>query len=507
MRILYIPLDERPCNAIYPVTTAEAASEIEVVSLPTALMGAKKQAADTKKIWDFLQANIVDADYAVLSTELLLYGGLLPSRLHHLTQNDLAEYEQKLRLLKQRYPEKKIFLSNLIMRTPRYNSSDEEPDYYEEYGERIFRFGWLNDKKDREGLLPDEKQELADLIADVPEEIISDYETRRQFNVSVNLLNIRLTEQAIVDFLAIPQDDSAIFGYTAIDQKKVYQAIQKNHLKDRVMVYPGADEVGFTLMARAYNDWLKRQPTIFVRYASTLGPELLPLYEDRLINESLKAHVMAVGMRLVDQADSADFILAYNVPGKKMQESWDQFTDKRDVTYDSYRHLLTFVEQIERDIKQGKKVGLCDSAFANGGDLELIQLLDQKKVLSQLMCYKAWNTNCNSLGSTLSALTFTQTEVDQQTLVDNLLSNIFEDAFYQAEIRMSLTQKVLPSLNLSYFDLKDQAPDVMDMIGHEMLALAQVYVPNSFAKKDFVIQELSSPWNRMFEINCRITKK
>ena len=44
------------------------------------------------------------------------------------------------------------------------------------------------------------KQELADLIADVPEEIISDYETRRQFNVSVNLLNIRLTEQAIVDF-------------------------------------------------------------------------------------------------------------------------------------------------------------------------------------------------------------------------------------------------------------------------------------------------------------------
>lgn len=507
MRILYIPLDERPCNALYPLMTAEAASDVEVISLPIELMGAKKQAADTKKVWDFIKANIGDADYAVLSTEMLLYGGLLPSRLHHLTQIDLAEYEKNLRLLKQRYPEKKIFLSNLIMRTPRYNSSDEEPDYYEEYGERIFRFGWLNDKKDREGLSLDEKQELVKLIADVPKESISDYETRRQFNVSVNLLNIRLTEQVIVDFLAIPQDDSAIYGYTAIDQKKVYQVIQKNHLKDRVMVYPGADEVGFTLMARAYNDWLKRQPTIFVRYASTLGPELLPLYEDRLINESLKAHVMAVGMRLVDQADSADFILAYNVPGKKMQESWDQFTDKRDVTYDSYRHLLTFVEQIETDIKQGKKVGLCDSAFSNGGDLELIHLLDKKKVLSQLMCYKAWNTNCNSLGSTLSALTFTQTEVNQQTLVNNLLSNIFEDAFYQAEIRMLLTQQILPSLNLSYFDLKDQAPTVMDMIGYEMLALAHVYLPNSFAKKDFVIQELSSPWNRMFEINCRIAKK
>ncbi len=138
MRILYIPLDERPCNAIYPVTTAEGASEIEVVSLPTALMGAKKQAPTQKKSGIFFKPTLLMRIMRYFQLEMLLYGGLLPSRLHHLTQNDLAEYEQKLRLLKRRYPEKKIFLSNLIMRTPRYNSSDEEPDYYEEYGERIF---------------------------------------------------------------------------------------------------------------------------------------------------------------------------------------------------------------------------------------------------------------------------------------------------------------------------------------------------------------------------------
>lgn len=37
-----------------------------------------------------------------------------------------------------------------------------------------------------------------------------------------------------------------------------------------------------------------------------------------------------------------------------MQESWDQFKNK-DVTYDSYRHLLTFVDQIERALQKGKK--------------------------------------------------------------------------------------------------------------------------------------------------------
>lgn len=504
MKIVYVPLDERPCNALYPVKTAEVDQEVKIAALPLELAGRKKQAADTTKIWAFVQQEMEGADYAVLSTEMLLYGGLLPSRLHYLEKTDLENYEQNLCLLKQKYPNKKIFLSNLIMRTPRYNSSDEEPDYYEEYGEKIFRFGWLSDKKEREQLADDEEQELTDLIIALPQEIVEDYEKRRDFNVLVNLLNIQLVKQGVIDFLTIPQDDSAPYGYTAMDQKKVYQVIQNEGLKEKVMVYPGADEVGFTLLARAFNDWQQIQPTVFVRYASTLGPELVPLYEDRIINESLKAHVMAAGMRLTEQAESADFILAYNVPGKKMQESWDQFT-KKDVTYDSYRHLLTFVAQIESDLQMGKKVGICDSAFANGGDLEFIQMLDQRELLPQLICYKAWNTNCNSLGSALSALTFAQRDVNDEALINNLLSNIFEDVFYQAKIRMAITRNNLPSMELDYFDLKDQTNDVLGMIRTDMLKLAEIYLRNSFPNQAFKIQELSSPWNRMFEINCMVT--
>lgn len=503
MRILYIPLDERPCNAVYPIKAAEVSREVEIISLPIKKMGYKKTAADTTEIWSFIEAEICRSDYLVISAEMLLYGGLLPSRLHHLTHDDLKNYEVNLRTLKKNYPEKKIFLSNLIMRTPRYNSSDEEPDYYENYGERIFRYGWLSDKRDREELTTAEQQESEILKNELPKEIIQDYEFRRKFNVTANLMNIQLVKEGVIDFLSIPQDDSAPYGYTAIDQKKVYGTIQENGLKDKVMVYPGADEVGFTLLARAYNEWKRTKPTIFVQYASTLGPTLVPLYEDRIINESLKAHVMAAGMRLVADESEADFVLAYNVPGKKMQESWDQFMNK-DVTYDSYRHLLTFVDQIEQFIRKGKKVGICDSAFANGGDLELLQLLDQKKLAEQLICYKAWNTNCNSLGSTLSALSFAQDEIDSNALKNNLVSNIFEDAFYQAIIRMNITKKKLPSMGLNYFDLKDKDKEVMDQIHTEMLSLSKKYLQYSFAKQNFNIQKLSSPWNRMFEIYCDV---
>ncbi len=50
----------------------------------------------------------------------------------------------------------------------------------------------------------------------------------------MDLTNIRLVEAGVIDFLAIPQDDSAPYGYTAINQQKIYGAIaEKKILKIR----------------------------------------------------------------------------------------------------------------------------------------------------------------------------------------------------------------------------------------------------------------------------------
>ena len=268
------------------------------------------------------------------------------------------------------------------------------------------------------------------------------------------------------------------------------------------MVYPGADEVGFTLLARAFHEYIGEKPHLFVRYSSTLGPELVPLYEDRPMNESLKAHVMAAGFQLVESSDQAEFILAYNTPGKVMEESWDQLTGK-DITYDSYRHLLTFVQDLGKDLAAGKKVALCDSAFANGGELELVQLLDETQLLDGLMSYKAWNTNCNSLGSSLAALAFCRGNYDERKVQENLLHNLFEDLFYQALIRMTITREVLPDLGLTYFDLQDQSSKIAQLVQEQMLTLAQQELRHSFSE-DYAITRLAFPWKRMFEIQCEI---
>ncbi|MBO0469459.1 DUF4127 family protein [Enterococcus sp. DIV0242_7C1] len=503
LKIVYIPLDERPCNADYPLNAAAVSKEIQCTMLPKERMGNKKKPGDLDAIWQFINEAAENSDAAVISTEMVLYGGLLASRLHELKEAALLTYEKRIRSLKKTNPRLKIYASNLIMRTPKYNSSDEEPEYYEEYGERIFRYGWLLDKKTRESLDADENLELDQLKQELPIAIIKDYEDRRSFNVKVNLLNIRLVEEGVIDFLVIPQDDSAAYGYTAMDQKKVYHAIEEKNLKDQIMVYPGADEVGFTLLARAYNQYKNKVPTVYVQFSSTLGPEIVPLYEDRIINESLKAHVMAAGMRLTKNQDSADYYLAYNTPGKVMQESWDQLENK-DVTYDSYRHLMTFVDEIACAAKSGKIIGICDSAYANGGDRELLQLLDKLGLINQLSVYKAWNTNCNSLGSALGALALIDEQVDHSQLMNNLYSNLFEDIFYQALIRMDVTENYLPQIDANYFDLKDQVEAVLMKVESEMNHLEKRYLKKSLKGKHIEFTEMSSPWNRMFEINCQV---
>lgn len=503
MKILYVPLDERPCNAIYPLKAAAVSNQATILSVPQELLGLKKKAADTRKIWAFIEAQFKDCDYGVFSAEMLLYGGLLPSRLHHLTTEDLSLYQQRLIGLKQRFPEKKIFLANLIMRTPRYNSSDEEPDYYEEYGARIFRYGWLKDKKSRSDLNDEEQTELARLSSEVPVEVIADYENRRAFNVAVNILHVKLVEEGVIEFLSIPQDDSAPFGYTAIDQKKVYGAIAEKRLKEKIMVYPGADEVGFTLLARAFNQWLNKSPKIFVRYSSTLGPQLTPLYEDRPMNESLKAHIMAAGFELTEDLNAAEFVLEYNTPGDVMEESWDQLKGK-DVTYDSHRHLLTFIAQIRQDLANGKKVALCDCAFANGGELELVELLDNAELLDQLLSYKAWNTNCNSLGSSLAALAFCQGDFKLQQVKQNLLANLYEDLFYQAVVRKATTDHLLHQLGLNYFDLGEQASTVGEKVVQQLEEQRDKVLVKSFLDQKMKLNQLSFPWNRMFEIYCEV---
>lgn len=498
MRILYVPIDERPCNVDVVGRIVGVTDEVELLMPPVERLGYKKQAAPIDNLRDWV-TTAPSCDALVLSADMLCYGGLLPSRLHHLVEQDRERFIGWLRSLRAT-TDVPLYVATMIMRTPKYSSDDEEPDYYGVYGAEIYRRAYLLDKQTRDGLSDEERTELTSLEQQIPTAYIDDYESRRAFNRSINHALIQLVEEGTIDRLFIPQDDSAEYGYTAIDQTDVLRVIEERRVFERVHMYPGADEVGATMVSRAYLEHVGRRPSVYPIWSSTLGPTLVPMYEDRPFAESLNAHVDAIGMRLVASLDEADLVLAYNVPGRVMQEAWDQH--KRDVTYTSFRHLPTFISRIEQALDARKRVIVADSAYANGGDREVVTWLDERRLLERLDSYKGWNTNCNTLGTTLAQGVFAQVGQEER-IRENVLYHLLDDFVYQSIVRMKMVDTVLPSYGANYFDLKNEATAISIERDRHMHEAARDVLRHSF-QEEWAFQT-SAPWNRMFE--CRLQLK
>lgn len=494
MKIIFVPMDERPCNAKFPGMISAHTAGVTLIQPGQEILGDKKQPAQIDRVWDFLFDHAGEAEFAVISLDMLYYGGLIPSRLHHHRIEELTPYYQKVIELHQQFPKLKILAFESIMRSPNHDTSEEEPDYYADFGLALHRRAFLNDKRERVGL---DRQETAELASyTIPNEYIEDYEGRRAINLALNLKTLGLLKDHVIDFLVFPQDDATPYGYTAIAQKQVLKAIDEADLEQSVRIYPGSDEVGCSLVTRAYVQATGAKIQVYPFFASTLGPQIIPRYEDRPMNESLKSHIEVCGLRWTDDVEAADCVLAVNAPGQAMIESYNQ--KDRDVTYSSFRNLIHFTSMIERYLDQGKQVAICDSAYSNGGDLELMKYLEERKLIDRICSYAGWNTNCNTLGTTLAGMAFNYA-LPAEVRRGQLYYRLIEDVFYQANIRQVVIADYLPQHGLSYFVLKDQVEAVAAEI--QKLLNEEIQRHPFMAEKGYTVKKVTLPWRRMFELN------
>ncbi|MGL4383014.1 MAG: DUF4127 family protein [Bacilli bacterium] len=499
MKIVYLPLDERPCNNSFIKMVATTNDQLNIITINNDLLGLKKRPASYLNIKTFLLDSIDhECDALILPIEMLVYGGLVYSRLHYEALPTLLERLALIKEIKQLYPNLKIYCANLIMRTPSYSSSDEEPDYYQEYGSMIFKQAYLMDQQNRSSLDEVQLQELNSINEQLPQAIVADYALRRSINIQVTKEVLNYLKEGYIDNLIIPQDDSAPFGYTALDQMSVKSLINELDLHNLVSIYPGADEVGLTLVTKAYVDYYNLIIKVYPIFSSVHSQSIIPLYEDRPLYESIKAHVDACGLYLSPSYEQANLIIGYNTSGLVMQEAYDQF-ELRDITYETNRNLKVFVKQLKLALLDHKKVCVVDSAYSNGGDYELIKLLDYHHILDQLVSYKGWNTNCNSLGTSLASSVLADLN-KQEAITTNLIYHILDDAIYQPYVKKEITQHVLPLTNNTYFKVDNNVNQVLLAIDEMLLQQYQILMKNSF--KDVRITALTShlPWSRMFEV-------
>lgn len=495
-KVVLLPLDERPCNFEFPSVLYKD-SGLKIVKPD--MLGDKKDPSDLDKVADFLEKECADADYVVMAMDTLLYGGLIPSRLHYCTEDEVTKRLEILRKIKLENPRLKIFAFQCIMRCPKYSSSDEEPDYYETCGAQIHRLGAII-HKEKLGITDEDTASKENVLAAIPQMALKDYCERRDFNLQQNLAVLQLVKDEIVDFLIIPQDDSAPFGYTAMDQRKVRARISELELTERVFVYPGADEIELTLLSRVFNDWKNNTPKVFVRYASVKSPYVIPLYEDRPLGETIKYHLMAAGCVQCFSDSDADFIVALSAPGANMQEAAVQPVEDEDYTV--WRTLPEFVFAIEQYIKRNIPVTIGDNAYANGGEAELVAMLNRKGLLFKLAGYAGWNTSSNTIGTAIAQGVRYLYCGDDLTHKEFLILRYIEDVGYCSCVRKKVTDNRLPALNMNYFDVKEKQGIVSNIVKEELLLFTQTAL-NSISKH-VEIKRVYMPWRRMFEVGLNV---
>ena len=363
---------------------------------------------------------------------MLLYGGIVPSRLHTLDESELTKRLELLRTLKDENPALKIYAFALVMRCPCYSSDEEEPDYYGVCGEEIFLYGQNEHKRLLNKIGEKEYSATKQKLYEKCGAYLDDFLTKRKTNISLVKKAVLLARD-VIDYFIIPQDDSNPIAFTAMDQAAVKETLKKSGIS--VDIYPGADEVGLTLLARAVTDIKKYSPKIYPVYPKEECKNVIPTYEDREFYKTIALQIKNAGATLAENKESADIILYCNLPVGEMKNTMFQFGE----SYDK-RKLSKFIEKICDDVKNDKAVAIADVAYLNGGDIELTKTVSEKIGLLSLAGYSGWNTSSNSLGTIICQSVFYNFFGKTAAHLRFTAERIYEDVAYCSVVRREISE-------------------------------------------------------------------
>ncbi|WP_066963498.1 DUF4127 family protein [Microbulbifer sp. Q7] len=499
-KILALPVDGRPVTREQVQMVARIAG-CEVLCPPVASLGHFRESADRDLLKNWIAQHVDAVDGFIFSLDMLVYGGLVPSRFIEDGQDALRARLGLLGELKAGYPDKPLYGFSATMRMSNNNENEEEKRYWSQYGKDIWAWSYHSDRHACAGDAQD--QELAETARNrIPAEIQQDYLNTRARNFAITREVLALVERGTIDRLILPQDDTAEYGFNIAERRKLQQWVVERELNESVLIYPGADEVIYTLLVHQLQTLEHRNGVSAPALRIALRPHhaaalnaMVARYEDRPVMESIRCQIHAAGAELVADEASADVVIAVHCRGAKQGDWAMQYPLAEDLGLDAQ-----WVAQLKQDLKDKRRpVALLDLAYANGGDPELLSALENSAEagLAALQAYSGWNTASNSIGSLVAQLCAATNELragrqgahNQHLLATRLL----DDYLYQSRLRQTLRA-----------EQRDQG-----LADGDTQTLEQVYVATArqwLARQRFNTVSLEGvyfPWHRSFEIGLR----
>lgn len=494
LTLLYIPLDNRPVCVDYVKETMEAA-DCKIILPPEKYIANSERNGNPEGIWEWLETKAPKADAAVISTDSLLYGGLVASRTHHITKEQLNQRLQRLYELKTALPIK-LYAFSTVMRTPRASKGRVEPPYYAEIGPSIFAYSQLLDKQEQNKLTPAERLKKQALERNLPQAELNDWLTRREKNLQINQELTHMARSGKFHYLAIGKDDNATLSSTHMEARKLNLATF-DMSPESFQILDGVDQLGLLLLVRAYNEASAKRPGIFSLYSPGVGAATLPQYSDARLQDSVPQQIIAAGAVQAGSAQNADLILALNTP---------QDGIVKDSTADDNQFFASianknFVNTLEQHLANGRQVSLADISYSNGADNGFMNLLARSRYMPKLAAYNGWNTADNAVGYAIAQglLASAMKECDRSLL---LRQRLIDDWYYQSNARRYVSGELEKNSREDMkYALEAAEKPILQYITKECVRLAEQYDITKGSQF-----KLSFPWSRLFEIDVKMKK-
>lgn len=492
--ILYVPMDNRPVNTIY-VQNTMAAAGCNVIMPPEKMIANNIENGKPDALMNWLFTKAPKADAAVISTDSLIYGGLVASRTHNVPLAILKKRATSLIDLERALPIK-LYAFSTIMRTPRASKGRVEPPYYADYGPYIFAYSEFVDKEDQHRLMFADQVMKTAARLEIPQPFLKDWLERRNKNYEVNCELMNLAKRNKFHFFAIGKDDNASFCHTHMEAKHLNR-LGFALAKDKFQIIDGVDQLGLLLAARAYNELNNQKPKIYPLYSEGVGQGTLPQYSDARFQDSVPQQIIASGGTVAPSPQSADFILAINSPADGIVQDATAKSNKYFASLPNKRYITL----LNRLGEAGYKLSLADVSYSNGGDNGFMHYFAKSGGLDKLLAYNGWNTADNTIGYAIAQGIFAQ--ATPAPLRNKLIrQRVIDDWFYQSNARNKITQhfEKITREDLKY-ELGSLNKQTAADASKTCTELANTYVFTKNTKYN-----LSFPWDRLFEVNIEIKK-
>ncbi len=390
-RILLIPLDDRPPCLQFPVRMG-LIGDAEIVTPPRELLGRFTEFGKSDAIIEWLKKqNLKSFDAAIVSVDMLAYGGLVAMRVHQTDDTTAMRRLAFVREMRRLAPRMKIYGSSVIMRLAPTGTGDNEA-----YREKLARWAETSVELDEKS-----KNETAKLEREIPAFALADYKAARLRDLKINQASINLVKDKIFDYLILSQDDAKPRGIHVADREKLITETARLNLTEQVAVQPGADEVSMLLLARSLMDKYNYHPKIKAIYSSEeLSTKAMP-YEDRALNQTVSFHIKAVGGIETQVEKDAD-ILFYVFASRFETGKADKFAQE---IYNRFYDIPADCRGTLKSLCMPRKpfivADVDPKGDIQGADVRFTEQLKSKALFAIISGYASWNTAGNTIGTAL----------------------------------------------------------------------------------------------------------